>query len=429
MKYLSYDLTHTAFFPLTGNPVGFHHLLLAECVLRQFPELEQIVIILSNGKHPDPTKEQAIAPKHLRLEILEKAIEEWNLPLKSFVAKIAQNEQQAFKLNQKNVSIALAEFEQDQPVSLYNHLIHLQQNALPRESSPSVQMIVGEDLLRRMNNPQIFTDAEIQGLAKIGRFLIAPRENFQIADAIQSLKQERGVAFDYAQIHLELLPETLHPFLKSSSTLIRKNVQAQHALTGFLPETAAKKIAQSQLYQQQHSLEILSEWEQACERQEQEMTRIAHQLKSALDHRAEQGLPHTLALVETSTGGWLTTALGSLPGISTHFKESAIVYDQAAKNRLLGTTGKSSAVSSEMALQLAVAFQQQTHADFVLAETGMAGPIERIRKSDKQGFCYFALASSDKTAHFFYQSNPFLSKKEHQLLFASMALKWLLENL
>ena len=71
LQHLSYDLAHTAFFPLTGNPVGFHHLLLAECVLRQFAELSQIVFILSNGKHPDPTKEQAIAPQQGRLEIFQ----------------------------------------------------------------------------------------------------------------------------------------------------------------------------------------------------------------------------------------------------------------------------------------------------------------------------------------------------------------------
>ncbi len=46
----------TVYFPLTADPAGHHHLLLAETVLRQFPETQLVVFILSNGMHPDPLK-------------------------------------------------------------------------------------------------------------------------------------------------------------------------------------------------------------------------------------------------------------------------------------------------------------------------------------------------------------------------------------
>ena len=429
LKHLSYDLAQTAFFPLTGNPVGFHHLLLAECVLRQFAQLEQIVFILSNGKHPDPTKEQAIAPKQYRLEIFQKALEEFEDPLVSVVAKMADTGQESFQLNENHASIATVEFEQAQPVPLYAHVADLRQKALSPESRSPVQLIVGGDLLQRMSNRQIFTDADSQALAKNCEFLIAPREHIRIASSLQMLKQAREVTLDYHEIHLDFLPEKWHPFLKLSSTLIRHTIQAQHPLTCFLPEGAAKIIHEHNLYNPSSIIGTLNEWQQECGKLDQQLDQIARQLKAVLDHRADQHLPHTLALVETSTGGRLTAALGSLPGISNHFKASTIVYDQEAKNRLLGTARENSAVSREMALQLAEAFQQQIQADFVLSETGMAGPPEGVRHSNKQGQCYLALAIPGNTKHFFYQDNPFLSKKEHQLLFAAAALKWLLQNI
>ena len=54
------------YFPLTANPVGYNHLLLAENVLWQFPETQLLVFILSNGKHPDSFKSVQIPHASLR---------------------------------------------------------------------------------------------------------------------------------------------------------------------------------------------------------------------------------------------------------------------------------------------------------------------------------------------------------------------------
>ena len=68
------------YFPLTANPVGYNHLLLAENVFWQFPETKLIVFILSNGRHPDPFKTVQIPHPSLRFEIFRKALLEWPDP-------------------------------------------------------------------------------------------------------------------------------------------------------------------------------------------------------------------------------------------------------------------------------------------------------------------------------------------------------------
>ena len=77
------------YFPLTGNPAGHNHLLLAESVLQQFPETQLVIFILSNGIHPDPIKYKKIPAAHLRAEILRSTINDWTDPKKSIVAQIA----------------------------------------------------------------------------------------------------------------------------------------------------------------------------------------------------------------------------------------------------------------------------------------------------------------------------------------------------
>lgn len=429
VNHRCYDLEQTVFFPLTGNPVGFHHLLLAEWVLCQFPKLAQVVFILSNGKHPDPTKEQAIADKNIRAKILQVAIESFGLPEKSYVAQILPAQQHTLKLSAKTASISTAEFEYKASVPLYDHVLALWKNKKTSSLTHPIQLVIGGDLVRRMSNPQIFSDLHLQALASYCKFLVAPREQSGIQEVVRTLEDERRIAFTYQEIDLVALPKLVHPFLSLSSTLIRQTVQAQHALTCFLPKPAAQIIQKRQLYQVNPCAETINEWDQACQKQEKQLAQTSGQIKKALDQRFEQGLPHTLAFVETSTGGRLTAALAALPGISKHFKESAILYDQSSKEHLLGRPINASAVSPQMALDLAKSFQQQTQADFVLAESGMAGPLEGIRQSQKHGQCEMVLITPESCSLQSHQSNPFLSKKEHQLIFAKTALQWLLEFL
>jgi hypothetical protein len=56
------DFQNTLFVPITGNPAGYHHLVLAELALRQRPALSKVVYLLSNGYHPDPFKRSVTLP-------------------------------------------------------------------------------------------------------------------------------------------------------------------------------------------------------------------------------------------------------------------------------------------------------------------------------------------------------------------------------
>ena len=90
------------YFPLTANPVGYNHLLLAENVLWQFPETQLLVFILSNGRHPDPFKTVHIPHASLRYEILRSALLEWSDPENSLPARYADESKFLVKLGRKN---------------------------------------------------------------------------------------------------------------------------------------------------------------------------------------------------------------------------------------------------------------------------------------------------------------------------------------
>ena len=94
------------YFPLTANPVGYNHLLLAENVLRQFPETQLLVFILSNGRHPDPFKSLQIPKASLRYEILRNALLEWSDREKSLPARYADESKVLLKLGSNNCAIS-----------------------------------------------------------------------------------------------------------------------------------------------------------------------------------------------------------------------------------------------------------------------------------------------------------------------------------
>ena len=83
-----------------------------------------------------------------------------------------------------------------------------------------------------------------------------------------------------------------------------------------------------------------------------------------------------------------------------------------------------SSVSQTRAQNLAIAIQSRSGADWSLAETGMAGPPSRDRHSNKNGKCYLGLVISTEVRFKFLELNPFLTRKEHRLIFAIEAFVW-----
>jgi len=86
----------------------------------------------------------------------------------------------------------------------------------------------------------------------------------------------------------------------------------------------------------------------------------------------------SLACAESLTGGSVGARLTDVPGASTYFRGSAVVYSPAAKRDLLGVTQATldgpGVVSAECALEMAAGARRVFGADIGLALTGAAGP-------------------------------------------------------
>jgi nicotinamide-nucleotide amidase len=90
----------------------------------------------------------------------------------------------------------------------------------------------------------------------------------------------------------------------------------------------------------------------------------------------EQGL--TLACAESCTGGLIGHRLTNIPGSSSYFLESAVVYGNRAKTKRLGVPAsviaRHGAVSAAVARAMARGIRLTARSDFGLAVTGIAGP-------------------------------------------------------
>lgn len=114
----------------------------------------------------------------------------------------------------------------------------------------------------------------------------------------------------------------------------------------------------------------------------------AAQVGRLLLHRGE-----TIAVVETSAGGLILATLLSVPGASGWVVGGVIPYSPAARRALLGleTLSESGAVSEEAALRLADAAHARLTADWVIAETGVAGPQTGRHSAKPAGLTCLAL--------------------------------------
>jgi len=417
------DKLSTIFFPLTANPAGNHHLLLVESVLQQFPETKLVVFLLSNGLHPDPFKHQKIPPAALRLEMLRSALADWTDPEKSLPAQIAEESGTSLKLNPNNCAISRCELSLNRPLRFVEHL----KNIYGTEKIP---MIVGADLIERMLNPQIFTTVDLKEIEKGCHLLAAPRNNIELESILQLVKQKRGVTLTVTHIMPKAIVPNLQKFLLISSTLIRRATQAGHVLEAFLPKNAARLIQQNSLYDgSSHVFNFqtvnMNELQLRCSELERQLEEAAKKLQKLLDQLALKKQPHRFAVVETSTGGQIVEAFTSHSGASQHFLDGRILYSQEAQKQFLGRKlSEDSSLSQTRTQDLAQAMLEQSGADWALAETGMAGPLSQKRRSKKNGQCHLGLALSSEVRYKCLEFNPFLTRKEHQLLFAIEALNW-----
>ena len=417
------DKLSTIYFPLTANPAGNHHLLLVESVLQQFTETKLVIFLLSNGLHPDPFKHQKILPAALRLEMLRSALADWTDPEKSLPAQIAEEAGTSLKLNPNNCAISRCELSLNRPLRFVEHLKNISR-------TEKIPMIVGADLIERMLNPQIFTTEDLKEIEKGCHLLAAPRNNIELESVLQLVKQKRGVTLTVTHIMSKAIAPNLQKFLLISSTIIRRAAQAGHVLEAYLPKNAARLIFQNSLYDSaSHVFNLqtvnMNELQLRCSELERQLKEAAKKLQKLLDQLETQNRRHSFAVVETSAGGQIAKGCTSKSGASQHFLAGRVLYSLESQKQFLGRKfTENSSLSDKHVRQLAKVMQKESGADWVLAETGMAGPPSPERRSKKNGQCHLGLALSSEVKYKYLELNPFLTRKEHQLLFAIEALIW-----
>ena len=109
-----------------------------------------------------------------------------------------------------------------------------------------------------------------------------------------------------------------------------------------------------------------------------------------------------IAVAESMTGGGLCRAITSLPGVSKIFEYGFITYSDKAKQQILGvkkaTLDKYTAVSAEVALEMAVGVKKLTGADIAVSVTGEAGPESATDKPI--GTVFVAINETSYEFHF-----------------------------
>ncbi|MFQ3182270.1 MAG: nicotinamide-nucleotide amidase [Polaribacter sp.] len=107
----------------------------------------------------------------------------------------------------------------------------------------------------------------------------------------------------------------------------------------------------------------------------------------------------TIATAESLTGGKIAATLVAIAGSSAYYKGSIVTYSKETKINLLGvsveTIKKYSAVSKEVALEMARGVKEKLQTNYAIAVTGNAGPTKD--QNDKSvGIVYIAFISDEK---------------------------------
>ena len=323
-------------FPLTADPAGFHHLLLAECALRQIPQLKQVVFILSNGLHPDPTKRKNIPEGEIRLSLLRQALVSFADPELSYPARLAMDKQSPLMLKGEAWEISTAEFRWERPVRLAEHVMRLKEGkgfehhrgnskeSPEKQTDDRVSMLIGTDLLIRMLDGKIFSDEDLEAIEEGALLLVVPRGKENLPELVQSLKEQRGVVLRVGVLDPEWLPQPLRVLLNLSSTVIRRSVQAGQSLLGFMPESASDMIQSRGLYQDENLPMSEKNWLGHCQKLEMELEACSKKLLEILDTRMRQRKKHTFSFIESGTGGRIAAAFTAVPGASRHLNDKTI---------------------------------------------------------------------------------------------------------
>lgn len=106
---------------------------------------------------------------------------------------------------------------------------------------------------------------------------------------------------------------------------------------------------------------------------DKKLSLIVEQLAELLIKRNKK-----LTIAESCTGGWIAKVLTDLAGSSVWFERGFVTYSNQAKHEMLGvaeaTIERYGAVSRETVAEMAAGALKNSHADFSLSVSGIAGP-------------------------------------------------------
>jgi len=107
----------------------------------------------------------------------------------------------------------------------------------------------------------------------------------------------------------------------------------------------------------------------------------------------------TVATAESLTGGKIASTLVSVPGSSAYYKGSFVTYSAETKINVLNvskvTIDLHSAVSKEVALEMARGVKQKLQTNYAIAVTGNAGPTKDSNNKEVGSVC-IALVTDEK---------------------------------
>ena len=157
----------------------------------------------------------------------------------------------------------------------------------------------------------------------------------------------------------------------------------------------------------------------------QHLVTIAEQVAQRLTARKQ-----TIAVAESSTGGLISASLLAVPGASSYFLGSAVVYTRDARRILMAIPDDAMkgirSASEPYASLLAERIRQRFSADWGLSETGATGPTGN-RYGDAAGHSCLAVAGTETSVVTLETGNN--DRVNNMQMFATTALELLLKRL
>lgn len=140
----------------------------------------------------------------------------------------------------------------------------------------------------------------------------------------------------------------------------------------------------------------------------------------------------TLSVVESCTGGLLSSKLTDVSGSSAYITLNLVTYSNEAKMRMLGVEKEvldtKGAVSEECAFQMAKGLYELTKSDICVSTTGIAGPTGGT-KEKPVGLMYSCIYTPNKFQIYKILKPSDTSRIKMKELFAEEVLKNILEFL